>query len=125
MSDYNSGKTEADVTGSVDINLPAPATGQTLITKYSSGSNDGAAIYTVTAGKTFYCLGVLLGGKSASQTATIKVDGTVVLSVWTLGSYMQLMTGGIVFTAAAGKAITLGWSGAAGEGLYDLWGYEA
>lgn len=119
---YNSGS--SSIVGSVTTTqtLPSLPTGATQITKYIANANTGTTIYTVTAGKTFYCFGVTLSCNSATEMG-LSVAATQVLSGQVTTAASVVFTGGIVFTATAGQAITISGIGAA-ENSASIWGYE-
>ena len=118
------------ITGTVSANvtqaLPAIGTGQTFVRAGNTLQNDGTTIYTVTAGKTFYCLGVWLYGQSANTNISLQVAGTTVLRAAGLAATMPMVSasGGIVFVGTGNQAITVTGGGAGGNNVY-FWGYEA
>lgn len=94
---------------------------QAIIT---SAGADNTTIYTVTAGKTFYCTGISLNNEAgATQTMSIKDDTVVVFShrLETLKSAIAASTTPI-FVAAASSVIALGNPSTAGTA--SIWGWE-
>lgn len=122
----NSGSVTATIAG----NLPAPSASQSLINKCDFGTIGTATsrtIHTVTAGKTFYCLGISVGSGSTAGNYRIKSDGTVVdRGIIGTGFSPCSKSGGVLFTTAATKAITIdlesGGDTAATSTI--IWGYE-
>jgi len=106
--------------------LPQPTSSQTLITKCIIAGNTGTTIHTVTAGKTFYCTGFVLGGNGAAA-AKITVAGTDVIGFFvnaTAGEGCVPLSGGILFSATAGQTIVVNWAVGAGTVNAGIWGYE-
>jgi len=112
-----------NVLSSVGTNpLPVPA-GQTLKSGYQCLANSGTTVYTVTTGKTFYCLGVCYEAKTTAGSYNINNGGTI-LKAWVPTSAPVLLTGGILFSAPSGQAITIVHDSGAGLGSCQIWGYE-
>jgi len=120
----NSGLTTAAITGTITATqaLPAASGTQTLVNASWNSLATGGTAYTVTAGKTFYCLGFIISCGAAS-IMEIKVAGTTKICFSGGTNVPCAATGGILFTAAATQAITIASSGAATYGA--LYGYEA
>jgi len=119
--------TTVTISGAVTTtpNLVAPLATQSLVNAVLHQAADGSTIYTVTAGKTFYCLGFSVGCNTASA-GSLSVAGTRKIS-WFLNAvngegFCSFGHNGIIFTATAGQAITV-TVGAANVDA-TLWGYE-
>lgn len=119
---FNGAQANVVISGGVQSTLPSLPTGATQITKYLANANTGTTIHTVTAAKTFYCLGATLSCNSAAEMG-LSVAGTATISGQVTTASSVVFTGGIIFTATAGQAITLTGIGAA-ENSGTIWGYE-
>jgi len=122
---YNSGLSstqDVNITGG-STNLPVPATGQTIITG-TCRSQAGAAttLITTTAGKTFYCLGVMLNCGGVSSAMHVDVDGVEKIGLVLPVNGVVCLTGGILFSCPATKAVTV-VSDQAGKSC-TVWGFE-
>lgn len=119
---------QANVTISGNIGLPKPTATQTVKTIMFSGKATTNVIYTVTAGKTFYCLGASIGHNGTDgREVGFACDGTQVTkqmvgAVATVG-HAPTLSGGVVFTCAATKDITV-ISNTTGTLQGCIWGYE-
>jgi hypothetical protein len=114
------------ISGGISASLPAASATQTVIFKSVNNQNNGATVYTVTAGKTFYCLGMVLSSTATNVAMSASAGATQVgYAVATVGILCrELFTGGIVFTCPASTAITITGAGATSNNC-TLWGYEA
>lgn len=107
------------------IGLPAPTANQTIVSKYIEAAATGTTIHTVTAGKTFYCTGYIIGTKSGTPTlAGIVVNGVRVSSITFLQNTSQVVSGGILFVATTGQVITNYYDGAGTTADVSIWGFE-
>jgi hypothetical protein len=100
---------------------------QTYIRANISAANDGATVYTVTAGKTLY-ITCISASTSVTGNLLIKVDGTTKISQAGVGAATtnQLVIGNgaaTILTAGAGLAITTTGGGVGGNWC-QLVGYE-
>jgi len=102
-------KAAVTISGSVGVGLPQPTTEQTLVS-VTGAFNDEATVYTVPAGKIFYCTGFQSHG-STSGNSNLKIDGTAVLYYQSIDQTVSLGNG-ILFSAAAGKSIVNNTPGA-------------
>lgn len=124
---YNSGLTT--VTGNVSSTisglLPSPSATQTIISKTTPvNSATNTTIHTVTAGKTFYCTGVLISSGAIANVG-IQVDGTDVIITQLLAQSAVSGTGGVLFTAAATKIVRATTNSGGSNCTVSIWGYEA
>ena len=113
------GSVVAGVTNSVSITsitsgLTVPSSAQSVITANVGSSASGTTVYTVTAGKTFYCTGILITNMGAGAAELLfKLDGTskfaflLPIGTGASGTSSFYLGGGILFTLAATKAITV------------------
>jgi len=113
------------ITGNVTVQngLPTPSATQTLVFAAGINANSGATIYTVTAGKTFYCMGYSIstgfGGIHTISIAATPKFGCLVPANTT----SVISSTSPIFTATATQAITVTSSG--GNAMYiNFWGYE-
>ena len=114
------------VTGAVTQGMTGISSGQTLVTAIADGVADGTTLYTVTAGKTFYCLGCFVATNQNSKLIRLLSNGVLVLWASSPASTgaQQTASGGIVFKANATQTITV--TGGTGTANYaGIWGYEA
>lgn len=112
------------ITGGVSTVPYGLSAGQTLICKNANAVANDTTVHTVTAGKTFYCLGCVLANGGATALQNIKVAGTVVVSsVVQASNSSPCLTGGIIFSATSTQAITVTGAGAVAN-YCTLWGYE-
>lgn len=120
---YTSGS--STINGDVAVTaIPSLSTGQTQINVTAYNQADEATIYTVTAAKTFYCLGLLLGVSTSSRVAIKGDGGTIVIQNRISNANAVLLSGGVVFKASAGTAIKIDHDIGAAEGHVSMWGYE-
>ena len=118
------------VTGSVNA-VNTPAATQTLIMKYLNSANDATTIYTVTAGKTFYCNNVRLENQWSGGAGTIglTVNGSTWLSYAVTASpsnasIIQLNSPMPLFSCPTTGIIRLDQSMGAGRGGVVISGWE-
>lgn len=105
------------------LNQPLPS--QTVITRFQYLASTGAVIYTVPAGKTFYCTGALLETVVTGADIRIAVAGVDTIRCLTQGASIPIrLSGGILFQATAGQAITLVHAAGASNGVGNIWGFE-
>ena len=75
--------TEVTISGGLTVGIAKPTTDQTLITTYTTLAVNGTVynLHTVTAGKTFYLMGVVYNNQSASGTSftLLENDGTTII----------------------------------------------
>lgn len=130
---YESGKVTAAVTGSVTTSAPALPTGATAVRKMwgstAAGVASGAAVHTVTAGKTLYITAVYMGSTSAAANVCgLNWDGAnqLVVGGFAPNAGLFAMTaGGLpLCTVAAGTAITATCNAAGNVLCGTLIGYE-
>lgn len=115
--------TSVTISGSVSTQTspPVPTDSMTIVSAPFSNAANNATIYTVPAGKTFYCLGIDCGS-SLAAVQNIKNDGTTVATFLSpTGGLSHLLTGGIIFIAQATKNITITIDAGAAYGT--IWGY--
>lgn len=98
--------------------------GATLVCKFVNQVATGTAIYTVTAGKTFYVTGVAMSNSGAGCTMGIDNDGTDMISMFIGASVYQLFSGGILFSVAATKIVKVETNSGAATANAAIWGYE-
>jgi hypothetical protein len=116
--------TVVTISGNVNTaGLDQPLASQAVICKCLNSCSNGATVYTVTAGKTFYCTGASVAS-AANAFVGVNVDGVATIVCEVLGATTALFTGGVVFTAAATKAITFYTNAGANTGFITVWGYE-
>jgi len=123
---FSSGTQNVTGTVTASASFPAAGTGQTIKQGQGTGGA-GTTVYTVTAGKTFYCMGFILGNGNASARNMTIYDGT---TTW-VNTYVP--AGGNasgcgttpIFTASAGTTIKLNTNSGAADGYLSVWGYEA
>lgn len=91
----------------------------------TAGVNDGTTVYTVTTGKTFYCMNMSLGNANGAAFGFyIKVAGTTVFSTWlNAGASQSYCSYFPLFYATSGQAITVTGSGNGGNQV-SLIGWE-
>lgn len=102
-----------------------------IVNTGATGQNvgDGATVYTVTTGKTFYCTGMMVGNNAgAAKTQTVSAGATQVWSgqytaTGTVGNHDVIASPTPIFSAASTTAITIS-GGGAGANVLVLWGYE-
>lgn len=125
MVGMSASSTNVTVTGSVSTTafLPDANTSQTLVMATKQDGNDNDNIYTVTAGKVFYCLGVSIASTNAGRVG-IHNDGTLILNTSGAAAWSNTFTGGVLFTVAATKSITIHSSAGATNAHITLWGFE-
>jgi hypothetical protein len=123
---YNSGLASTQTVNLLggSTNLPTPALGQTLVSVNAGGVSNNTTLYTVPAGKTFYCLGATMayyggGAVGVKIGATIKLQSTSGAD----GNGSSTGTGGIPFTAAANDVITTYTNGGGALWYGSIWGY--
>lgn len=118
-------KVTGNVTTTISGNLPSPSGTQTLVRAHISGGSNGSALYTVTAGKTFYCLGLSFDS-STDSSQSLTIDGTATQFPVIVGTVKTkiVFTGGILFSLGATKSITVA-TNAASSIYCSMWGYEA
>jgi len=91
--------------------------------------NDGVTVYTVTTGKTFYCMGVVLShNANGGATEEIKSGATVVVEVFmdttaTTNAPISITSTTPIFSSASGVVITVTGAGASHNSV-TLFGYE-
>ena len=115
------------VTGSVttsisSIGLISPSAGQTMINVTFDAASTDTVLYTVTAGKTFYCMGYFLS-TSTNANIGLKSDGVAVVKGTLSGNTGTSASGNLLFKTAATKNIT-GHTGVATSLYGSFWGYE-
>jgi hypothetical protein len=115
--------TTVTISGAVTTspNLPQPLATQTPVYGTCEAAASGTTVYTVTAGKTFYCTGILIS-TAGTQNAHILDAGVQKMVCYTTANLPVCVSGGVLFTAAAGHAITI--TAAAGGNSCTIWGYE-
>ena len=118
-----------NVTGTVTAAaaLPTVGTGQTLVRGSVSAAATGTTVYTVTAGKTFYCTGITYsnsaaGGALASLTINSVAGRFPFNGVVGIG---QCLNGGILFSCPATATIVLVHNSGGSNVNCAVWGYEA
>lgn len=117
------------ITGSVSVSsttaIPQPSSSQTLVTVKSQASiNGNKTLYTVTAGKTFYLMGLHVYATGAVTQCSLKDNAgniifyvvPVTLTCYTIASAVPIAS------FAAGDNVV--WSDSAANNLVTLWGYE-
>ena len=124
------------ISGTQTVSLPSPSSSQTIITKHLTNISIVAGtpqtLYTVTAGKTFYCLGFSGLNQNSATIGKVLVDGTQVLNFMIGGSIgagggnsQHVLTGGVLFTAPATKTVQVDSVLNTGAGTsVCCWGYE-
>lgn len=120
--------TAVTISGAVATGMTGVATTQTQVNKTTGWVATGTTIHTVTAGKTFYCLGVSVSSKGATCNWHIDTDGTAQIygRVKADQTANQNVSGsGILFTCPATKAITLVHDEVGSNTSATIWGYEA
>lgn len=121
------GLTQVVVTSSgaslVNFNVP---TGATMVNIEFSGVSTASNLYTVTAGKTFVCTGMNISNQSAATSGAwnILVDGAVKLRGGRLFGTEGCLSGGVLFTAAATKIISITHAWGVTSATGSIWGYE-
>jgi len=102
--------------------LPKAKTTQTLVSVCAVNQNTGTTLYTVTAGKTFYCLGLVMTNTNAA-IQRITADGTDVVSgICAINTTYTVSGNGIIFKALAGKNIVI--NATVNNNYVTMWGYE-
>ena len=117
------------VTGSVTVTaesgLPAVGTTQTQKNGTATGAA-GTNIITVTAGKTFYCLGFIIGnGNGTARNMTLYDGTTTYINTHVAAGTSVSATGGVLFTVAAGLSLKINTNSGAADAYAAVWGYEA
>jgi hypothetical protein len=106
------------LTASVSIiggqSLPQPTNGQTVITATAINQASGSTVYTVPAGKIFYCTHCSLASGGNSQMHVL-VAATETLFANCPANDTKVLTGGILFLATAAQAITFTWNVSSGS----------
>ena len=120
---FNSGSTS--ITGSVSVTvsgtLPKNSATQTLVNAGCRGAAAAATtLYTVPAGKTFYCLGVVMSSSVACEMYVLD-DATEVTVANLQANGTVSYTGGVIFAAAENSVIAV-TSNSTGKGC-RIWGY--
>jgi len=98
---------------------------QTLVNASVRDVVSGSTIYTVTSGKTFYCMGVALGkGATANSYLDVKVATVIKVSVSSAVQDTVVVTAGAcpIFTATSGQAITIESNNT--NVIATMWGWE-
>lgn len=114
--------TQANVTLSGSTGLPQINASQTFVSAKLTNAANGSTIYTVTAGKTFYCTGFSPQGGGAGSVHIVSNCNLNPFSPSSTDGASCTMSGNVIAVFSAGTAITI-TSGAAGN--YDMiWGYE-
>lgn len=115
------------ITGQINVasGLPTPTAAQTPVQASVNNQNNGATVYTVTSGKTFYCTGAHISSISTNVTCILSVAGTQKLYTVALTGIRceQVFSGGVLFTATSGQTITISGAGATSN-CCDIWGWE-
>ena len=115
-----SGSVTTTVTG---LGLPKPSSTQTLVHAAVFDANAGTTIYTVPAGKRFYCLGFSIDCDEGGYMRLTLNGNNLFGGVRTLsavGVATVVRSGGILLTAEAGDVISFGPMSVADV---DIWGY--
>jgi hypothetical protein len=114
----------SNLNGTVSQALAIPATGQTLKQgSVVSNTATGFTVYTVTAGKTFYCTGLSVGCGSTLNGYFV-ADGANKCIFMLSAQTSMSMGGGILFSASGGSNITVTHNGAGAHCQASVWGYE-
>lgn len=106
--------------------LTRPISSQTLVSIQLVGRSTTNAVYTVTAGKTFYCTGITyVNSGGTSQTINLYDGANSHAQVWlNQNSSAQVIGAPIIFKAAAGTNITVVHGFAGGYAGIYLTGWE-
>jgi hypothetical protein len=125
--------TSVTVTGSIATALPAPSSSQTLINVCAATASTGDTLYTVTAGKTFYCMGLVIKdvGKNNGNVVILS-DGVAKIAmacgIDAAGTNLKTtpITAGNcpIFKTAATKTVTVTHDCGAGNLGVTMWGFE-
>lgn len=106
---------QANVVLSGGISLPQPTSTQTPVYGSCTTAASGTTVYTVPAGKTFYCTGAMFYNAAA---ALADLNG---FKIATGTAIATVFSGGILFKATEGTNIVV-TSTAAGNTV-GIWGY--
>lgn len=111
------------ISGTILASINQPSSTQTLVNADSGNVATGATVYTVTAGKTLYVTGLIVNGYAANENITLTIDGAVKFRARSQNTAV-VASGGVIFSAAATKAIVLVHDGGGTNGSCVLWGVE-
>jgi len=123
----NSGRTTADISGSVTT-LNGPPAGAVQIMKSVRTATTGTVIHTVTAGKTFYLQGYALSEGTAGANVVDLLCNAVIVASSRCGATLPgaVVSAGAsyLFTVAATQTVSLATTSGAGNTTVSIWGYE-
>ena len=107
------------------LGLAMPASEQTLISSKRQGVGTGSTFFTVTSGKTFYCLGVFVANNGVAGTFNIGNGTGFEVSGFLPVGGVTTMSGGVIFTVPSGTAVLIAHGFGGALAFAHIWGYEA
>jgi len=102
-----------------------PISSQTIISVAVTTKTSTNTVYTVTAGKTFYCTGVVFGNSGGSSEKISLYNGadTMVVAVCLTNTSVVIQSATVLFKCVAGTVITVihGFGGATATVSLEGW----
>ena len=124
----SSGAVTANISGNVtSVQAIVPAGGTPVFYSTSStGITTDTTIYTVTAGKTFYLMGLIMSGKTGNGMVQLYDEDNTKVIQMNASTAGTPVTGGAVPIAKsiATKNLKYSHNYGATNGLITMWGYE-
>jgi len=94
-----------------------------IIATATINSTSGVTLYTVPAGRTFYCTGAVIVADGGTYEMYIRIDSTDIITVKALNATPVNLSGQLIFAADAGEVVKGRMGSGATSGYMTIWGY--